>query len=140
MIQVILSSPDTELYNGEAKRAIIRTTSGEITVLAGHEPLMTTIASGEVIIENEVEENENKREIFSAYNGVVNIENAKGKTRVVILVENTENLKDVDQNALQVAITRAKEANKEKQDDNLLLDTGLLRDMNKIRLARKYKV
>jgi F-type H+-transporting ATPase subunit epsilon len=150
MIKVVLASPNKELYNGEAKKVMITTNDGEIGILRGHEPLMTTIKSGQVTIERDdktvsvgdsVDSNKTTtREVFSAYNGVVNIENIKGKTRVVILVENTENVKDLDEAALRAALESAQKANAEKQDENFNLDTGILRDMNKLRLAKKYKM
>jgi F-type H+-transporting ATPase subunit epsilon len=136
MIKVVLASPDKELYNGVSKRVMIRTNDGEIGIMRGHEPLMTTVKSGQVIIEKE----EGAREIFSAYNGVVNIENTKGETRVVILVEETTNVKDMDEVVLQAALEAAKKANQEKQDESFNLDTGILRDMNKLRLAKKYRM
>ncbi len=136
MIKVVLASPDKELYNSTAKKVMISSNDGEIGIMRGHEPLMTTIKSGQVVIEKEDEE----REIFSAYNGVVNIENIKGETRVVILVENTENVKDMDAAALRAALEAAEIANKDKDDHNFNLDTGRLRDMNKLRLAKKYKM
>lgn len=140
MIKVVLASPDKELYNGDAKKVMIATNDGEIGIMRGHEPLMTTIKSGQVIIEREDEDKKPLREVFSAYNGVVNVENIKGQTRVVILVENTENVKDIDEAALRAALESAEKANAEKQDESFNLDTGILRDMNKLRLAKKYKM
>jgi F-type H+-transporting ATPase subunit epsilon len=140
MIKVILSDPEKEIYNGDAKKITIRTNDGEIGILRGHEPLMTTIKSGQVIIEKENENKEVLREVFSAYNGVVNIENIKGQTRVVVLVESVENVKDLDEAALRAALDSAEKANAEKQDESFNLDTGILRDMNKLRLAKKYKM
>ena len=140
MIKVVLASPDKELYSGDAKKVMIATNDGEIGIMRGHEPLMTTIKSGQVIIEREDEDKKPLREVFSAYNGVVNVENIKGQTRVVILVENTENVKDIDGAALRAALESAEKANAEKQDESFNLDTGILRDMNKLRLAKKYKM
>lgn len=143
MIKVILSDTEKELWNDEAKKVVISTNDGEIAVLRGHEPLMTTISAGQVIIEkiNEEGSAEDKinRDIFSVYNGVVNIENEKGQTRVVILVENTENLKDFDEQILKDAVEAAKKANEEKQDVDFNLDSGILRDMNKLKLSRRYR-
>ncbi len=143
MIKVILSDIEKELWNGEAKKVIISTNDGEISVLRGHEPLMTTVSVGQVIIEKINEEgsgeDKNNRDIFSVYNGVVNIENEKGQTRVVILVENTENLKDFDEQVLKEAVEAAKKANEEKQDPDFNLDSGILRDMNKLKLSRRYR-
>ena len=76
MIHITLATPSESIFTGEAKKIIISTSTGEITVLAGHEPLLTTIDAGQIIIEDK----DINKTIFSAYNGVVNIENIKGKT------------------------------------------------------------
>ena len=135
MISIVLSTPEKEFYKGDAKKVTISTASGEISVLAGHEPLMTVVESGQIVIEDK----ENKKEIYSAFSGVVNIENSRGKTNVIILLENSEDVRDLDEKTLQESVNRAMEANKEKPEDMIETNIGLLRDMNKLRLTRRYK-
>ena len=135
MIKVIAATPSSIIYSGEARRISMSTSSGEITVLAGHEPLMTTIDAGQIIINNK----EGINFIFSAYNGVVNIENTKGLTTVRILMESSEDVKGLDDKSLEESIERAKQANVEKMDDfGLEINSELLRDLNRIKLARRY--
>ncbi len=144
MIHITLATPENNLYTGEADKVIISTSAGEITVLAGHEPIMTTIDAGQIIIEtklNKEEKLKNKisRIIYSAFNGVVNIENNKGETFVKILLESSEDVSRLDEKTLQESIKRAKEANIEKMDDfGLEINSELIRDLNKIKLARRY--
>jgi F-type H+-transporting ATPase subunit epsilon len=135
MINVTLSTPEKELYKNTAKKVTISTANGEISVLAGHEPLMTVIQAGQIVIENL----EGNREIFSAFSGVVNIENDKGKTNVIILLENSEDVNGLDEKTLQDSVDRAAAANKEKPEDVIDTNIGLLRDMNKLKLIRRYK-
>jgi F0F1-type ATP synthase epsilon subunit len=148
MINVTLSTPEKEYYKGEAKKVTISTSSGEISVLAGHEPLMTVIQSGQIVIEKIVDKNNevnsedlesSDTEIFSAFSGVVNIENDKGKTNVIILLENSEDVNGLDEKTLQDSVDRAAAANKEKPEDVIDTNIGLLRDMNKLKLIRRYK-
>lgn len=47
-LKVSLVSADQEVWSGEAKQIIARTTEGEIGILAGHEPLLAILAAGEV--------------------------------------------------------------------------------------------
>jgi F-type H+-transporting ATPase subunit epsilon len=47
---VSLVSADQEVWSGFAKQVIARTTVGEIGILAGHEPVLATLAAGEVRI------------------------------------------------------------------------------------------
>jgi len=47
-LKVSLVSADQEVWSGEAKQIVARTTEGEIGILAGHEPLLAILAAGEV--------------------------------------------------------------------------------------------
>lgn len=47
-LKVSLVSADQEVWSGEAKQIIARTTEGEIGILAGHEPLLAILGAGEV--------------------------------------------------------------------------------------------
>lgn len=47
---VSVVSADHEVWSGFAKQVIVRTSIGEIGILAGHEPVLATLAAGEVRI------------------------------------------------------------------------------------------
>jgi F-type H+-transporting ATPase subunit epsilon len=47
---VSVVSADRELWSGAAKQVVARTTIGQIGLLAGHEPVLGILASGEVRI------------------------------------------------------------------------------------------
>jgi F-type H+-transporting ATPase subunit epsilon len=49
-LQVSVVSADSELWSGQAKQVVARTTIGQIGLLAGHEPVVGILASGEVRI------------------------------------------------------------------------------------------
>ena len=49
-LQVSVVSADRELWTGAAKQVVARTTIGQIGLLAGHEPVLGILASGEVRI------------------------------------------------------------------------------------------
>jgi F-type H+-transporting ATPase subunit epsilon len=49
-LKVSLVSADAEVWTGEAKMVVARTTEGEIGLLAGHEPILAILGSGEVRI------------------------------------------------------------------------------------------
>ena len=40
---LIISSPDGDLYRGEAEKLILRGTEGELAVMAGHVPFVTAV-------------------------------------------------------------------------------------------------
>ena len=49
-LQVELVAADREVWSGEATMVRARTAEGEIGILAGHEPLLAILGSGEVVI------------------------------------------------------------------------------------------
>ena len=49
-LQVSVVSADSEIWTGVAKQVVAKTTIGEIGLLAGHEPVLGVLASGEVRI------------------------------------------------------------------------------------------
>ncbi|MEO5920714.1 MAG: F0F1 ATP synthase subunit epsilon [Pseudolysinimonas sp.] len=49
-LQVSVVSADSEIWSGTAKQVVARTTIGQIGLLAGHEPVLGVLASGEVRI------------------------------------------------------------------------------------------
>ena len=47
-LKVSVVSADQQVWAGEATMVVARTTEGEIGILAGHEPMLAILASGEV--------------------------------------------------------------------------------------------
>ena len=48
VLNVSIFSADHEVWSGEASMVVARTTEGEIGILAGHEPMLAVLGSGEV--------------------------------------------------------------------------------------------
>jgi F-type H+-transporting ATPase subunit epsilon len=48
LLAVSVVAADHEVWTGEAKQVVARTTEGEIGILAGHEPILAVLAAGEV--------------------------------------------------------------------------------------------
>lgn len=133
MIDLFIASPDQKIFEGRVRKVSLPTTTGTISVLAGHEPVISTIDFGEVIFEDE-----NEIRNIAAFYGVVNIENSKGKTRVSVLLENTEDVKNIDLERAKAAHERVKTAMKEKDDLEFDLNSNLMRELNRIKLSKKY--
>lgn len=57
LLQVEVVAADAEVWSGQARRVVARTSEGEIGILPRHEPVLGVIAGGEVrIITSEGEE------------------------------------------------------------------------------------
>ena len=46
-----ISSPDGDLFRGEAVKLILRGTEGELAVMAGHVPFVTAVKKGRCVVE-----------------------------------------------------------------------------------------
>lgn len=47
-LTVSVVAADHEVWSGEARQIVARTTEGEIGILAGHEPILAILSAGEV--------------------------------------------------------------------------------------------
>ena len=47
-LKVSLVSADHEVWSGEVRMVVARTTEGEIGILPGHEPMLAMLAAGEI--------------------------------------------------------------------------------------------
>jgi F-type H+-transporting ATPase subunit epsilon len=75
-LQVSVVSADREVWSGTAKQVVARTTVGQIGLLAGHEPVLGVLASGEVRItttDGEVVTAKAEEGFLSMQNNVVTI-------------------------------------------------------------------
>ena len=47
---LIISSPDGDLFRGEAEMLILRGTEGDLAVMAGHVPFVTAVVKGRCVL------------------------------------------------------------------------------------------
>ncbi len=48
---LIISSPDGDIFRGDAELLILRGTEGELAVMAGHVPFVTAVKKGRCVVE-----------------------------------------------------------------------------------------
>lgn len=48
---LIISSPDGDLFQGDAEILILRGTEGDLAILAGHIPLVTAVVKSRCVVE-----------------------------------------------------------------------------------------
>lgn len=70
-LTVSLVSAAAEVWSGQARQIIARTTEGEIGILPGHEPILAILGSGEVRVTTE----EGKLITANAEDGFLSVEN-----------------------------------------------------------------
>ena len=94
-----LVSPERILFSGEVVSVIVPSTEGEMTVLAGHAPLVATLKAGIVFVQTT---SENGKEFF-VNGGLVEV----NQETMTILAEQGKFLEDVDTAVLDAEILTA---------------------------------
>ena len=53
---LIISSPDGDLFRGDAEMLILRGTEGDLAVMAGHVPFVTAVVRSDCVVITDTEE------------------------------------------------------------------------------------
>jgi F-type H+-transporting ATPase subunit epsilon len=94
-----LVSPERILFSGDAVSVIVPSSEGEMTVLAGHAPMVATLKAGIVFVQTDAS---NGKEFF-VNGGLVEVNQAS----TTILAEQGRFLEDVDDAVLDAEILTA---------------------------------
>ena len=133
MLHVEIITPDETVYEGQAASITLQTTEGEITVLPGHIPLMTTLLPGVAMVRIE-----GKEEFFALSGGVVEVD---GKT-VRVLAQTADRAEGLEESAIEQAKARAEKVVAEKRSDaeGFAEATAILdRELAKLRTVRRSR-
>ncbi len=133
-INLRVITPEKVAYQGEADGVTIPTKSGEITVLANHIPIISTMKHGELVIRN------GKEEIFMAvYNGFIEVK----KNCVIVMTDIAERISEIDEEKAREAKEKAKKllAEKDRLSDVVFADTTAMleKSLARIKVARRKR-
>lgn len=137
MLKIKVITPDKVLVDEIIDSVSIPTTSGVISVRSKHVPLVSTIKSGEMVVHKA-----GSGIGYAVFKGLVNVRpHRKGLTEVVVLLERSEPIEELDHARAEEALARARALAEEKEDD---LDFGMFeslieKELNRVKIARKYK-
>ena len=137
MLKIKVVTPDKVLVDEIIDAVSIPTTSGVITVLNKHVPLVSTIKSGEMIIRKA-----GNGMSYAVFKGLVNVRpHRKGITEVVVLLEKSEHVDELDHARAEEALARAKAMKDEKDDDvDFSMFEGLIeKELNRVKIAVKHR-
>jgi len=88
---------------------IIPTSSGEIAVFPGHEPLVTLAVGGALLVRKQKGDSNSQMELFAINGGVVEVE----PERVRILVDEADSSEDIIESEVEKALELAKKQKSE---------------------------
>ena len=98
-------TPEEKVYEETIDTVVLPTTSGEISVLPGHIPLVTELNPGELQVTVQ-----DKTELLVVGHGFARIEG----DRVSVLAESAIEEENIDESAVEEALQRAQEALKDQ--------------------------
>lgn len=121
-IHLRIVTPTKELYNDDADMVIMRGKNGELGILKGHQPLITTLDYGLLRIKND--ENELVSTLFGGFVDVT-------PDNITILTDSAEWIDDIDLKRAEEAKKRAEERlnSKDSNIDVLRAELALKRAM-----------
>jgi F-type H+-transporting ATPase subunit epsilon len=135
MLKFKIVTPEGIVYQDEIMQATIPTADGEITVLPGHIPLVSILRTGEL----KFKDKEGDHAIALA-GGFLEV---RGNNELVLLADNAERAEVIDIDRAEEARKRAEElmskADKTANIDFARLQAMIDREMNRIKIGRKYK-
>ena len=127
-------TPERVVLTDQVSQVSVTTSTGQITILPNHVPLVSKLAAGEIVVKHQDKE-ENLMAVFGGFIEVV-------PGQVVILADRVERADDINEQQAEEAMRRAEEALKKKQPSSVeyvALTANLEKEMNRLRVARKYK-
>jgi F-type H+-transporting ATPase subunit epsilon len=128
-------TPEKIVYSDIIDKVTIPTESGEITVLANHQPIVSILVPGEMRIQKD-----GKTIPLSVSTGFIEI---RPKSEVYILADTAERVEDIDIKRVAKAKKRVEELMNEKQGKNNI-DTARLqaildKEAVRLKIANKYR-
>ena len=135
MLKIKIVTPEKVVYENEVFQVSIPTMSGEITVLKNHIPLVSVMKAGELRIKDK------SGEVHLAVSG--GFVEVRGNNEIVLLSDYAERVEEIDVQRAEEARKRAEEQMKQAKNieniDFAKLQALIDRNMNRIRIARKYR-
>ncbi|MBD9730435.1 F0F1 ATP synthase subunit epsilon [Streptomyces sp. H28] len=99
-LHVALVAADREVWSGEATLVVARTTSGDIGVMPGHQPLLGVLESGPVTIRT----NDGETVVAAVHGGFISFADNK----LSLLAEVAELADEIDVRSVEQELARAK--------------------------------
>ena len=108
LVKFEIATPERVVFKKDIKQVTVPTTSGEITVLPNHIPLISTLKPGVI----EIKDEKGEEEIISVAGGFIEVLSKK----IVILADTAERAEELDEERIKEAKKIAENRKKEITD------------------------
>jgi F-type H+-transporting ATPase subunit epsilon len=132
-LNLIIATPEREVYRDTVDSVSIPTSEGEITVLPHHVPVSTILKPGELVIRKD-----GQARPYAISGGFIEVQ----PHQLVILADTAEHIEEIDEQRAQAAIELARQRQAELHEDHLeyaAVTSKLERDLNRLHIVRKYR-
>jgi F-type H+-transporting ATPase subunit epsilon len=133
-LKLKIVTPEKILFEEKVSQVSISTVMGEITILPNHIPLVSQLASGEIIVKTD----KGEEDLMAISGGFVEIL----PDQVVILADTAERAEDIDEERAEAARQKAEEILKTKTADVeafAMFSAQIEKELARLKVARKYK-
>jgi len=128
-----ITTPEKVVFKDEVDSITLPTTTGEITILPNHLPLISVLKAGEILIKK------NEQEFsMSVSGGFVEVLS----TKVVVLADSAERSEELDITRAEQALQRAKDLREKKNVDVRefgALTAQIEKEMARVKVGRKFR-
>jgi F-type H+-transporting ATPase subunit epsilon len=134
MIKFKIATPERVMLDIEVESVTLPSSTGEVTILPNHIPLVSNLSAGEIkyIVEG-------KEQFFVIAGGVLEV---KSDNQVVVLADAAEFGHEIDEKRAEEARERAKKAMSETFNDDKAFASaaaGLEKHLARLRVVRKHR-
>jgi len=153
-LQLKIVTPEKLILEELVDSVTIPTTEGEITILPDHIPIVASLASGDIVAQNDGEHIpmavvggfiETKKEAKSSFAGSPDAskEAFREMTTVTILADFAEHIGDITDEEIEKAKAKAEELRKQAENNEIVdfehFETELERSLNRVKIADKWR-
>ena len=131
-IQVEIVTPSRQLYSGEVEMITMPGVEGEMGILAGHAPLLTTLNIGEITLHSA----DGEPEYIAVSGGVAEVLPDK----VIVMARSAERADEIDIARAEAAMQRADEALRTRSpEERQPVEIAYRRSQLRLKVARRRR-
>ena len=131
-IQVEIVTPSRQLYSGAVQMITLPGAEGEMGVLAGHAPLLTTLNIGEITLHSA----DGEAEYIAVSGGVVEVLPDK----VIVMARSAERVEEIDIARAEAAMQRAEDAlNTRSPEERRPVEVAYRLSQLRLKVARRRR-
>jgi F-type H+-transporting ATPase subunit epsilon len=136
-LEIHIITPLGQVLDAKVQSVSVPTTSGIITILPQHIPLVSVLKSGELVVRDSAGEMS-----YAVWNGVLEVTSDESGTVVTVLVHRSEKADQINVEQAEEAYARAKEIQSgvhEADIDFARFESLMEKELNRVHIGRKYR-